>query len=138
MAVFLDTFDFSASGLSSNLNQKLPLLFSASPGSLFKFAGMIFHLLVFYPHVQLMPIALLVCLENTFWNIIDGNFVELFKKSFTLYVESGKKKKMEADIQFDIFINQYWPRTNSEKFYAKFYEIVIENFLRKFYYFYLI
>ena len=85
-----------------------------------------------------MPTALLVCLENTFWNIIDGNFVELFKKSFTLYVESGKKKKMEADIQFDIFINQYWPRTNSEKFYAKFYEIVIENFLRKFYYFYLI
>ena len=79
---------------------------------------------------MLMQTALLVCIENTFWNTgtSDGNLVELFKKSFTLYVESGKRKKMEADIV--ILMNQYQPET--ENFVAKFYEIVIENSLRKF------
>ena len=80
-----------------------------------------------------MSTALLICMENTFWNISDGSFVKLFKKSFTLYVESGKKKKLEADI--DILMNQCQPGT--ENFGAKFYKIVIENPLCKFHCFYL-
>ena len=81
-----------------------------------------------------MSTALLTCMENTFWNISDGNFVELFKKSFTLYVESGKKKKMEVDI--DILVNQCQPWTMD--FAAEFYKIVIKNSLCKFHCFYLI
>ena len=48
-----------------------------------------------------MPTALLICMENTFWNTgsRDGNFVESFKKSFTLYVDSGMRKKVEAEIE---------------------------------------
>ena len=80
-----------------------------------------------------MLTVLLICMENTFWNISDGNFVELFKKSFTLYVESGKRKKMEADI--DILMNQCQPGTGA--FGAKFYKIVIENSLCKFHCFFL-
>ena len=58
----------------------------------------------------MISIALLICLENTFWNISGGdNFMELFKKSFALYVESGMRKKIEAEI--DIFGNQCGPMT---------------------------
>ena len=46
-----------------------------------------------------MPTAVLICMENTFWNISrDGNFAKSFKKSFTLYVDSGMKMKAEAEI----------------------------------------
>ena len=55
--------------------------------------------------------------------------MELFKESFTLYVESGMGKKMEADI--DLLGNQDGQLV-TEKFKAKFYEIVIENYLCKF------
>ena len=81
-----------------------------------------------------MPTALLICMENTFWNISnDGNFVELFKKSFTLYVESGMKKKMEAEI--DILRNQGGQLVTKE-FKAKFYKIIIEHYLSGFHCFY--
>ena len=75
----------------------------------------------------LMPTALLICMENTFWNTGGisrvGNFVELFKKSFTLFVESGMRGKMEADI--DILTNQAGPPV-TEEFKAKFCKNIIE------------
>jgi hypothetical protein len=47
----------------------------------------------------LTQIALLICVENSFWNHGGhGNFVDSFQKSFTLYVESGMKKKVESHI----------------------------------------
>jgi hypothetical protein len=76
-------------------------------------------------------------MENTFWDISrddDSDFVELFKKSFTLYIESGTRKEMEVDI--DILRNQSGcPATN--EFKAKFYKIIIEHCLRRFHCFYL-
>jgi hypothetical protein len=87
-----------------------------------------------------MPTALLICMENSFWNIRGGgNFVELFKKSFKLYVESGTRKKMEAAI--DILINEQghggYLETDSEDFKAKFYTIITEHYLCKIHCFYL-
>ena len=85
----------------------------------------------------LMPTALLICFENTFWNISkDGNFeiVKLFKKSFTLYVESGTRKKVEADI--DLLSHQSGGLVTNE-FKEKFYQIIIEHYLRKFHGFHL-
>ena len=71
------------------------------------------------------PTALLICMENTFWHTSrDGNFVELFKKSFNLYVESRMRKKVEADI------NDLNPR-NDLDFKAKFYIFIIEHYLCK-------
>ena len=84
---------------------------------------------------NLMPTALLICMENTCWNIgSNDNFVELFRKSFTLYVESGMKKKIEADIE--IFRNQDEHLVTIE-FRDKFYKFIIEHYLRKFHCFYL-
>ena len=80
-----------------------------------------------------IPTALLICMENTFWNISqDGDFVKLFKKSFTLYVERGMREKMEADI--DILINQ-GGHPASKEFKARLCKIVFEHYLRKFFLF---
>ena len=75
-------------------------------------------------------------MENTFWDISGyGNFVESFKKSFTLYVESGMKKMVEIDIktlgnvQGENFLN--WD------FMEKFQKFIVERYLRKFHCFYL-
>jgi hypothetical protein len=62
----------------------------------------------------------------------DVNFVELFKKSFTLYVESGMRKRTEADI--DILINE---QGGCPDFKADFCKIIIEHYLRKIHCFYL-
>ena len=81
-----------------------------------------------------MPtVALLICMKNTFWSIErGGNFVELFKKSFKLYVESGTREKMEAAIN-SILIDEQGGRlvTNSEDFKGKFYMLITEHYLRK-------
>ena len=83
-----------------------------------------------------MLTALLICMENTFWNINrDINFVDLFKTSFTLYVESGLRKEMEADI--DILGNEQGGCPVAKDFRAKFFKIVIDHYLRKFHCFYL-
>ena len=77
-----------------------------------------------------MPTALLICMENTFWNISslrDGNFVKLFKKSFTLYVESGMRKKIEADLDILGYEGGY---VVTDEFRAKFFEMIIEHLLR--------
>ena len=86
-----------------------------------------------------IPTALLICTENTFWAINgDGNFVELFKRSFTLYVESGMKEMTERDFNIlrneqDIFSLEDWD------FDAKFYKFIVDHYLpgRKFHRFYL-
>ena len=70
--------------------------------------------------------ALLICIENTFWNINgDGNFVELFKKSFTLYVESGLREMTERD--FQILKDGQDPPSHDE-----FYKFIVNHYLGKF------
>ena len=77
-----------------------------------------------------MPTALLICLENTFWNISqDSDFVELFKKSFTLYVESGMRKKVEVVLDDNV---RYGDGGVSRAFKEKFCKIIMEHLLRKF------
>jgi hypothetical protein len=100
-------------------------------------ASLLVWLFIYYYILIFMPTALLICMENTFWNINrDGNFVELFKKSFTLYVESGMRKKMETVI--DILRNQGGHlATTGKKFKAKFCKTIIVHFLCKFHYLYL-
>ena len=85
-----------------------------------------------FTYLTLMPTALLICLENTFWNIRkDLNFVELFKKTFASYVESGMKKKTEADID-DILKNDPGEFPLAKDFKTRFCKIIIEHYLRKF------
>ena len=77
-------------------------------------------------------------MENTFWIINsprDGNFVELFVKSFTFYVESGMRKKTEADI--DMLENEKGGHPVTKDFKAKFCKFIVEHYLRKFHCFYL-
>ena len=93
-----------------------------------------------YPFVYLVPIlvstALLICMENTFWNIsTDFNFVDLFETSFTLYVESGTRKKVEAAI--DLLGNGQGGYLVTKDFREKFCKIIVEHYLCKFYCFYL-
>jgi hypothetical protein len=57
--------------------------------------------------------------------------VELFKKSFILYVESGMRKKMEAVLDDNV---RYEDGGVSREFKAKFCEIIIEHLLRKFFF----
>ena len=67
-------------------------------------------------------------MENTSWDISrDGNFVELFKKSFTLYVESGRKEMMKKDI--DILRNGQGEFLLER---ATFYKFIVEHYLCKF------
>ena len=75
-------------------------------------------------------------MENTFWDISrDGNFVELFKKSFTSYVESGMREMVEIDI--DILRNEQGEFLVTKDFNANFYNFIVDHYLRKFYCFYL-
>jgi hypothetical protein len=81
-----------------------------------------------------MPTALLICIENTFWKTggtgSDGNFVKAFKKSFTLYVGGGMKKRAEAEI--DILRNeQGGDLMAKDDFNAMLYNFIIEHYLRK-------
>jgi hypothetical protein len=82
-----------------------------------------------------MPIALLICMEHTFWSSLrkGGNVGELFKKSFKLYVENGTRERMEADI--NIFEDGGCLETEDIK--EKFYMFISEHFLRKIHCFYL-
>ena len=73
-------------------------------------------------------------MENTFWNnSTDVNFMDCFEISFTLYVESGMRKKMEAAI--DILGNRHLVPV-AEDFKEEFYKIIIKHYLCKIYYFY--
>ena len=68
-------------------------------------------------------------MENTLWNVNrDGNFMELFKNSFTLYVESGMREKTEADIRVtDIWKNEW--QGNIKEMFCMF---IIKHYLCKF------
>ena len=90
-------------------------------------------------------------MENTFWHIMtmthisgestgDGIFVELFKRSFQLYVESGTRKKIEEAIDSDLLRNEGKHRlvTNSKDFKEKFYMLITEHLLRKFHCFFVV
>jgi hypothetical protein len=83
-----------------------------------------------------MPIALLICMENTFWSRKGSNFGELFKKSFKLYVESGTRDKVEAAINILINEEGHGGCLETEDFKAKFYMIISEHFLCKIHIFY--
>ena len=78
-----------------------------------------------------MPTALLICTENTFWNSRDANFVKSFKRSFKLYVNSGMRKRAEAEI--DILKNEQGGGPATEELY----KFVIEHHLCKIHCFYL-
>ena len=76
-------------------------------------------------------------MENTFWNISkvkDGNFAKSFKKSFILYVDSGMKKKAEAEIDE---LGGESKLLGSEDFKARFLKLIIEHYLRKIHCFYI-
>ena len=85
-------------------------------------------LFIYYP--CLIPTALLICTENTFWDISsDGNFVESFKKSFMLYVKSGMREMMKTDI--DILRNEQGELLVSKGSKAMFHKFIVEHYLRK-------
>ena len=72
-------------------------------------------------------------MENTFWNR-DGKFLELFEKSFALYVETGMRKKMEAGIGTSR--NQgHGGCPVTKEFKAKFCKLITKCYLRKFHFF---
>ena len=81
-----------------------------------------------------MATAVLICMENSFWNRRDGDFVESFKKSFTLYVDSGMRKKAEAEIDE---LGGESKLLASEDFNARFRKLIIEHFLRMIHCFYM-
>jgi len=75
--------------------------------------------------------ALLICTENTFWDRditstrdSDDIFVESFRKSFTLYVESGMSRMVEIDI--DMLRRE---QGVTEDFKAKFYKFIVDHYL---------
>ena len=85
---------------------------------------------IYFLNLIFIPTALLICIENTCWNINGhGNFVELFKKSFTLYVESGMREMTERDLQ--ILRNEQDPPSHGE-----FYKFIVKHYLGKFHCFY--
>ena len=107
-----------------NKNDKLPH-FYWSVECLLAYNFYLFSYPCFY-----IPTALLICIENTFWNINGhGNFVELFKKSFKFYVESGMREMTERD--FEILRKEQNPSRD------EFYKFIVNHYLRKFHYFYL-
>ena len=60
----------------------------------------------------------------------------MFKKTFASYVESGMKKKTEADID-DILKNVQGEFPLTKDFKTRFCKIIIEHYLRKFLFIYL-
>ena len=74
----------------------------------------------------LISTALLICMENTFWNINgDEDFVKVFEKSFTLYVKSGRRKMTERDIEM-------LRNDRGEIPAGGLYEFIVDHYLRKF------
>ena len=89
---------------------------------------------IYFLILVFIPTALLICTENTFWDINgDGNFVEQFKKSFTLYVESGMRDMTERDIEI-LRNEQNYDLTQS---HGEFYKFIVNHYLRKFHCLYL-
>ena len=94
-------------------------------------AFLLVRLITYYLILLLIPTAVLICAENTFWDIHRGsNFVELFKKSFTLYDESGMKKMVEMDIEK--LRNEEGNFLVTEDFNENFYKFIVDHYLCKF------
>jgi predicted thioredoxin/glutaredoxin len=71
-------------------------------------------------------------MENTFWNISrDGNFLESFKESFTLYIDSGMR--MKAEVEADILRNVEHESENlvTKDFEERFCKLITDHYLRK-------
>ena len=85
--------------------------------------------------ILIIPTGVLICTENTFWSISkDDNFVKLFKKSFTLYVESGMREMVEVDIT--ILRNEEGDfLVTKGDFKANFFRFITDHYLRKFHLF---
>ena len=139
LAVFLNAhFNSNDSGPSSTASHS-----SSQISSLPIFAGLsnaspLGWLFIYLIHI-LIPTALLICMENTFWNTSSTgvDFVDLFHASFTFYVESGIRKKMEAEID-KLTTEQGGLRClGPEDFQAEFYKIIKDHYLRKIHCFYL-
>ena len=62
--------------------------------------------------------------------------MECFKKSFTLYVDSGTRKKAEAEIE-KLRSENTRKRLAIEDFKERFYNLIIEHYLRKIHCFYI-
>ena len=76
---------------------------------------------------------MLICTENTSRGITTGkdrNFVELFKTSFTSYVENGMSQLVETDI--NILRNEEGGFLVTKDFKKKFYKFIVDHYLRKF------
>ena len=85
-----------------------------------------------------MPTGLLICMENSFWNISrDGNFVKSFKESFTLYIGSGMRMKAEEAV--NILRNEQGGSEHkaTDDFKARFYKLITDHYLRKIHCFYI-
>ena len=125
MQDFLDAnFEAHNSGLSAPKRES----------SLYMFTGLLNTFFLIWCSTSLIPIlvstAILICLENSFWNKdTSGSFVDSFKKSFTLYVESGIRKTTEADI--DVLRNEQGGRPVTAEFKAKLRKIIKDHCLRK-------
>ena len=66
---------------------------------------------------------------------LNGDFVELFKKSFRLYVESGMIKKVEVDILRDEQGGRLVTKDSDWHCKAEFYKFITGRYLRKFKFF---
>ena len=90
-----------------------------------------FYELIYYLKIVYIPTALLICTENTSRAITkDRHFVELFKKSFTSYVEDGMSQLVETDIE--ILRNEEGVFLVTKDFKAKFYKFIVDHYLCKF------
>ena len=129
MSNFLDAnFEPNDSGSSTTRSH------SEHKSSLCKFAGLFNTFFPIRCSTKLVPIlvttAILVCLENSFWNqATDSDFVDSFKKSFTLYVESGIRKTTEAAI--DVLRNEQGGHPVTVEFEAKLHKIIMDHRLCK-------
>ena len=81
-------------------------------------------------------------MENSFWNIngdTGTNFLKGFKKSFTLYVDSGMKEKTERGIEVlrndQGEFSPHW-QPEARDLEEKFHKFVSAHYLRKFLCFY--
>ena len=126
MAVFLNPY-FKGNDLGLSSTTSTYLIFAGLFNAFYDF--------IYFLILVLISTALLICMENTFWNINDGdgNFLKVFKKSFTLYVKSGRREMTERDIE--ILRNEELEDEISAQangFNAKFYKFIVDHYLRKF------
>ena len=137
LAIFLNSYYKSKnSGLSSYFKLKQKQDFPVS--SFVFFTGLLnasFSLLIFiYLIPILMPTALLICMENTFWSNLDGNFLESFKESFTLYIDGGMR--MKAEVEANILEGKS-EHLGTKEFEKRFCKLITDHYLCKIHCFFI-